>query len=412
MPFLWGMDRVVVHAPLEPVRATIQLPRSKSVSNRALVAAALAGDLSGIAHLSAADDTRTLHHLLQERPAVMHCGLGGTTLRFLLAWAAVQPDKEHVITGDARLLERPHDELALALRLLGASITRTDAGYRVKGDRLSGGRIVFRSPPSSQYLSALMLVAPTMEQPLEIAWEGTRLSQPYVAMTARVMQHYGAQVELDGGAIRVRPGSYASVPFNVPCDWSAAAFWYAIAALTGDADIHLVGTHRDGWQGDEAVAELLAEHVITTDSGEGVRLRSAPAPVPLGARGTIDLQDTPDLFQALAFTFAALGRPVVFTGLDNLALKETDRIAAVADTLRGMGVQVTVSGARFSLEGRLQCKDQPWPVYDDHRMAMALAPLALACGSIGLQHPEVVSKSYPGFWEDLKSAGFGVELHS
>jgi 3-phosphoshikimate 1-carboxyvinyltransferase len=404
------MATLTIRRPAAPIRATIELPRSKSVSNRALIAAALAGDLACIGHLSDADDTRILHRLLRERPRVMHCGLGGTTFRFLLAWAAVQRGGTHVITGDAKLLERPHDALIDALRKLGAMIERTAEGYRVDGVRSDGGTVAFDSPMSSQYLSALMLVAPLMDKGLRIAWRGTQLSRPYVEMTAQVMRHFGAEVEVGAEAITVAPGRYEAKPFDVPCDWSAAAFWYEIVALAEDAQVELVGLRKDALQGDVAVAALLGNQVTTDPTARGLLLRKYLPGVPKGIAPTIDLQATPDLFQPLAFTLAALGLPTTFTGLHNLGVKETDRIAAVAGTLSMMDVRVRRGEGALAIAGRAGIKDVAWAVRGDHRMAMGLAPLALVAGRITLRDPEVVTKSYPGFWEDLRKAGFEVDL--
>lgn len=403
------MPSITIRRPEAPIRATVHLPRSKSVANRALVAAALAGDLSCIEFLSDADDTRILHRCLREQPRVLDCGLGGTTFRFLLAWAAVQQGAEHVVTGDAKLLERPHEDLIDALRQLGAMIERTGEGYHVKGVRLDGGTIAFESPVSSQYLSALMLVAPRMDKGLRIEWQGIQLSRPYVEMTAKVMRHFGAEVDVAGTVIDVRPGRYTVKPFEVPADWSAASFWYEIVALAEDAEVELLGLRRDAMQGDQRVARLLSDRVGTTERMEGVSLRSWLPDIVKVLPPVIDLHATPDLFQPLAFTFAALGQGTTFTGLDNLAGKETDRIAAVAETLRMMDAKVIVRPAAMSVQGPLRRHEVAWSVRGDHRMAMALTPLALVFGAITLRDPEVVSKSYPGFWEDLERAGFGVE---
>lgn len=403
------MTRITIRRPDAPIRATVHLPRSKSVSNRALIAASLAGDLGCIEHLSDADDTRILHQLLRNKPRVMHCGFGGTTFRFLLAWASVQAGKEHVVTGDAKLLERPHDDLIGALRKLGAVMERTEEGYSVKGARIEGGMITLDSPISSQYLSALMLVAPHMDKGLRIEWHGAQLSRPYVEMTAKVMRHFGAEVEVGETVIEVKPGRYTTMAFEVPGDWSAAAFWYEIVALTEDAEVELVGLRRDGWQGDQKVARFLSNWVGTLDRVEGVWLKPLLPEVPKRAALAIDLRATPDLFQPLAFTLAARGQAVTFTGLENLALKETDRVAVVVDTLSMMDVRVTGRGAVVSIKGTMHAYRVPWQVRGDHRMAMALAPLALVTGSIIIEDPDVVSKSYPRYWEDLEEAGFGVE---
>ncbi|MBS1580689.1 MAG: 3-phosphoshikimate 1-carboxyvinyltransferase [Bacteroidetes bacterium] len=383
-------NSITIRRPEAPVDTAVDLPRSKSVANRALILASLAGDLACVMDPGDADDTRILLQLLRERPRTMHCGLGGTTFRFLLAWAAVQEGEEHAITGEARLLERPHDPLVDGLRRLGADIERTGAGFRVRGRRMAGGTLTLDAPASSQFVSALMLIGPCLEQGLHLQWTGRQLSRPYVEMTARAMRHFGASVELAGASIRIGKGGYRAAPLVVPRDWSAAAFWLECQALLPAARIVFPGLARDGWQGDEAAIDHWASLTATDD----------PHPV-------LDLTATPDLFQPLAFTCAALGRNCTFTGLDNLPLKETDRLAAVADALRTLGCGTRREAGTFTVDGRItNAAPPPFDPQGDHRMAMALAPLAAICEAITVLDPEVVRKSYPGFWDDLRRAGF------
>ena len=403
---------VTIRRPEAPIRARIELPRSKSVANRALVAAQLAGDLGCVRAPGEADDTRILSGLLRDRPRVLDGGLGGTTFRFLLAWAAVQEGAEHVVTGHARLLERPHADLIDALLALGASIERTPYGYRVTGKRLAGGTITLRSPISSQYLSALMLVAPRMEHGLRIEWLGTQRSRPYVEMTSAVMRHFGAEVAVGDTVIHVAPGAYRPLPFTVPRDWSAAAFWYELVGLAGDAEVLLADLGFDGLQGDAAVVELAGHLVLTDALPEGLRLRSRNV-VERGPE-CIDLLRTPDLFQPLACLFAGTEQEVSFTGLDTLAHKESDRLRDMAAALATLGVKVDRSDDGFWITPTRLGHPAPPPfaTHGDHRLAMALAPLALVTGRITLLDPEVVTKSYPTFWDDLERAGFGVEWSS
>ena len=401
---------VRITKPERPIRARVVLPRSKSMANRALIAAALAGDLSCINDPGDADDTRILHALLRDRPPVMHAGLGGTTFRFLLAWAAVQEGQEHHITGDPALLERPHTPLIDALRALGARIQHTEEGYRIHGSQVPGGEVAFDAPISSQYLSALMLIAPYFTNGLRIRWNGVQLSRPYVEMTARVMRHFGAQVDVGDTLINVKPGRYAAKPFHVPPDWSAAAFWYEVVALADDADVELIGLHRTGEQGDEAVLDLFAPLVTSEANADGIRLSRT---IEAGSDSVrIDLSATPDLFQPLAFSYAFSEIRWAFSGLTNLAVKESDRIAAVQQALLRFGVATERDDARatfrLATDRTIGSSEGTHPVHGDHRMAMALAPLALVFGAITIADPDVVSKSYPGFWKDLRQAGFGV----
>lgn len=405
------MRNVTVRRPEGPIRARVALPRSKSVANRTLLLASLAGDLSCVQEAGDAEDTVILERSLRERPRVMHCGLGGTTFRFLLAWAAVQDGQEHTITGDARLLERPHDPLLDALRTLGAGITRTAEGHVVKGRKLGGGSIAFDSPLSSQYLSALMMIAPLMKEGLRISWNGQQRSRPYVEMTAKAMRHFGARVELEERSIHVHPGPYEANELEIPRDWSAASFWYECVALAPDAEVELTGLRADGWQGDEAIARFLVPWVHTTENNGSTVLRTWTEAVDV-VQANIGLAATPDLFQPLALTYAARGADVRFTDLDNLPLKETDRLAAVANALSAFGIRAQREGSTFTIPGRPVAQGlgplagHIFDPHGDHRMAMCLAPLALVCEQIALTDADVVAKSYPHFWDDLQKAGF------
>lgn len=401
---------ISIHAPEAPVRCSIDPPRSKSIANRALVLASLAGDLSCVREPGDGWDTRILFHLLHERPRVMDCGAGGTTFRFLLAWACAQEGAEHVITGDKRLLERPHGDLIDALRGLGARIDRVGEGYHVHGIRLRGGDIILDSPLSSQFISALLLIAPGMEQGLRLRWTGLRVSEPYVHMTIRCLHHFGVEVEVEGDAIRVLPAVLRPSPIRIPPDWSAAAFWFAIVALRPGSEVMLSGLHAGGWQGDEAIARILSPRVSAGQLPEGMLLRGHTSPHALSP--VLDLTDTPDLFQPLAFTYAALGMPARFTGLHNLDLKETERLRAVRLALEQCGLHPSVENGTWTWSGDIRPRVPPHAVFtthSDHRMAMGLALLSLCTGRITLDDADVVGKSYPGFWEDLGKAGFGVQ---
>lgn len=398
---------VTIRRPEGPLHGRITLPPAKSVANRALVLATLAGDPATVADTGGADDVRILRQLLTERPHRMPCGDGGTTFRFLLAWACVQPGGEHLLTGSRRLLQRPHLPLVEALRSLGADITPAEDGFLVRGRAMPGGRITLHAPVSSQFISALLLVAPCFTEGIQLQWTGQRLSEPYVHMTAALLKHYGAHVAEDAEGIQVAPGALDNKPFTVPADWSAAAFWYQIAALAPDAVLTLQGLQADGLQGDEAAALLFRELVASRTVPDGLEIRASGSAAKDAF--TADLVRTPDLFQPLAFTMAAQGRPGVFTGLHNLPLKETDRLKAVADALCALGCATSYNGGTFTLTGRIgNLRPPPFNPQGDHRMAMALAPLALVCDSISILDPGVVHKSYPGFWEDLRGSGFCV----
>ncbi len=401
--------RVTIRRPEGSIEARVALPPSKSVANRALILAALAGDLECVKHFGEADDTRILHELLRDRPMEMHCGDGGTTFRFLLAWACVQEGEEHLITGNPRLLQRPHAPLVNALLTLGADILEEANGFRVRGKKMRGGTVALDSPESSQFISALLLVAPCFSEGIELRWTGLRLSAPYVRMTVEVLRTFGAHIAEDDVAIRVETGPLTATEMRVPADWSAAAFWFEVVAMVPKAKLVLKRLSYAGMQGDAAVLSLFLPYTYYALLDEELMLRGRSGDVPASYHA--DLTDTPDLFQPLAFTLAGLGIRAEFTGLHNLPLKETDRLKAVATALRSLGCSAEYDGGTFKLRGEItNLHPPPFDPQGDHRMAMALAPLALVCNAITILHPEVVNKSYPGFWEELKKAGFSVEF--
>lgn len=399
-------NEITITAPEGPLAATVGLPPSKSVANRALVLASLAGNLSLVHGHGDADDTRILHQLLRQQPAELHCGDGGTTLRFLLAWACVQEGRSFHITGSPRLMQRPHAALVKALQQLGAEITAVPGGFSVKGKRMHGGSLRMHAPPSSQFISALLLVATRFTDGLELQWTGMQLSRPYVHMTVELCRRFGAHVQWDQEGIAVQPGPLSGVPVTVPADWSAASFWYQAAALAPGSTIALQGLYRDGLQGDQAIEQLFAPWVHTSGQQGQLVLRSAPAGL---ANFEADLIHTPDLFQPLAFAMAGLGVKARFTGLHNLPLKETDRLKAVQQALEQLGCAATAHNGTFTIRGKVSGRaNSPFDPQGDHRMAMALAPLALVVGRITISHPEVVAKSYPGFWREMEAAGFKI----
>lgn len=432
------MPSITVRRPLGPINALVDLPRSKSVAARAAIIASMAvpggprrmGEAEPVQlkHFPTSDDSAILMRLLTERPPVMHCGMGGTTFRFLLAWAAIRPGEEHILTGDARLLERPHDALVNALRTLGADIERVPKGYRVRGRKLSGGEVTLDTPASSQFISALMMIGPMLDNGLVIHWHGPRLSEPYVMMTMTVMKEFNADSNVGfhpHRRIHVEHGGYAvpEEPFTIPSDWSAASFFYQIIATAPGARATLHHLESNSFQGDEAIRYLLKDEVETADwvdDGIGPEtlyttlVHRAMRPVREGQHA-FDLTYTPDIFPMLAITQAMLGRSARFTGLDSLPLKESDRIAGVGEALRLLGISSSAGPGWFELASDteliagLSGRSFTYDPRGDHRMAMALAPLALVCESVTILDPDVVTKSYPGFWVDLEKAAFRTE---
>ncbi|MBQ7527387.1 MAG: 3-phosphoshikimate 1-carboxyvinyltransferase [Bacteroidaceae bacterium] len=410
----------------DQLRGRIELPASKSISGRALVLGALSRSNVLPENLSDSDDTQVMLRALQTMPETIDIGAAGTAMRFLTAYLSVTPG-EHVITGTERMRHRPIGILVDALRTLGASIAyEGEEGFpplRISGrDNLEGGALTVPGDVSSQYISALLMIAPTLKNGLRLTLTGNIASRPYLDMTVSMMRDFGAKVEWQGNnTIDVRPGPYLQRPYHIESDWSAASYWYEMVALTRDAnaEVDLVGLHHDSIQGDSRVWQLFGELGVTTqyfvepDGTEVVRLRKGGG---ITCYFSCDFTHQPDLAQTFAATCSMLDVPFHLYGLQSLRIKETDRIAALKNEL-GKIVRLEEQGNELFWEGlynidnleSLPYETFAFDTYEDHRMAMALAPVCLRTGGeIQINNPEVVSKSYPAFWDDLKKAGFKV----
>ncbi|MEY3051567.1 MAG: hypothetical protein RLY31_1352 [Bacteroidota bacterium] len=365
-----------------------------------------------------------MQSLLADEGPVLDAGAAGTTFRFLTAYCSIRGGTQ-VLTGTARMKQRPIGVLVDALRQLGASISYLEEeGYPpIKiGPPLSRGtgigRLVVPASTSSQYLSALLMIAPTLPEGLRLTMEGRLVSRPYLEMTLRMMSYFGIEWRWEDDTISVEPQEYQGRPFVVEADWSAASYYYALAAMSEVCDIRLHGLFADSWQGD-AVLPGMMEHF-------GVRTEFVgDATVRLTKEGRVepvfewDFLPCPDLAQTIAVVCGALGVPALFSGLETLRIKETDRIAALQQELSKVGTYLSALPPRFSkradrqyfhLEGMADGGGVPvFDTYEDHRMAMAFATLGLL-GPVVIRQPEVVEKSYPTFWADLSNLGFQVEM--
>ena len=414
----------------------VRLPASKSVSNRALIVGALAGGGVTPLNVSDCDDTRVMVRALSGSGDGCGCGsdvgsgvgLGegevvdimgaGTAMRFLTAYFSVT-EGERVLTGTERMRHRPIGVLVDALRALGADIEYVgEEGFpplRVRGKRLKGGDLELPGGVSSQYISALMMIAPALEKGLRLTLTGGVVSRPYIDLTMRVMRAYGGSVEWEEeNVVRVNAGGYAAVPYMIENDWSAASYWYEIVALAastaGDAEVRLPGLFADSGQGDQEVMRIFERLGVETRFEEdGVALRGAGRRV---ERLEMDFVKQPDLAQTVVVTCCLLGVKFRFTGLQSLRIKETDRIAALETELRKWGY--VVHDAEDSVmwwDGEMcdEASGAAIDTYDDHRMAMAFAPGSIVRGETVVNEPGVVSKSYPGFWDDMRSMGFVIK---
>lgn len=404
----------VIHAPAASWKTSVQLPASKSICNRALILNALSYSPYEIQNLSDCDDTDVMVKALNSNDSHFDVKAAGTAMRFLTAFLSKEVG-EWTITGTERMKNRPIRILVDALNAVGAKIEYLEKeGFpplRIMGSALQGGEISLDGGVSSQYISALLMIAPLMEKGLTLHLQGKVISKPYIHLTLQLMKQYGVESEWVGSTIKVAPQSYRPLPYTVESDWSAASYWYEMMALSQQAEIELKGLFKESLQGDAAGAKLFAQLGVATDyKAGGVVLRKNGN---VCQKLIYDFVNEPDLAQTFVTTCAFMDIPFRFTGLQSLKIKETDRIEALKCELRKLGYVLTdTNGSILEWNGE-RCEPEAHPVittYEDHRMAMAFAPASLVRKEgIEIAHPEVVSKSYPHFWENLESAGFVVE---
>lgn len=387
------------------LKGKITLPTSKSESNRMLIIAACSKEKITLEGLSSAKDTQTMMRLLRTDDYELDVKDAGTTMRFLTAYRAISGQACR-LTGTPRMQERPIGILVDALKEIGCAI-----GYEKKEgyppvligpfEGQKADRIQMRGDVSSQFISALMMTAPLLPKGLEIKLLGEIGSRPYITLTAGLMHKFGASVSWQNDTIKVDPGSYSGGFHKVEADWSGAGYWYSMAALAADAALQLEGLRSDSDQADIQAVEIYRGLGVHTDfSPSGVRLTKGSVR-PLKE---IDFQDCPDLAQTVAVSYAGMGIPCVFHGLQSLRVKETDRIAALQAELAKIGAQLnTLDDNSWEL---IPSQSLPTSTriatYDDHRMAMAFAPLMFKL-DVEIEHPGVVVKSYPEFWDHLES---------
>ena len=407
--------------PPRHVDTRILLPASKSISNRALIIHALTGGNVMPENLSDCDDTKVIIRALSHRPEVIDIKAAGTAMRFMTAYLSVT-EGEHTITGTERMKHRPIGVLVDALRYLGAEIEYAgEKGFPplcIRGRQLEGGRLEIPGNVSSQYISALLMIAPVLSKGLEMKLTGGIVSRPYIDLTLHLMHQFGVSAEwTDIDSITVKPQPYRQRPYTIENDWTAASYWYEVLALTDElgSKVVLPGMLDGSRQGDSAVRYIFSLLGIKTAFAdrEADRLTDTTLtrhPCMLN-RMDYDFTNQPDLAQTLIATCPVLGIPFHFTGLGSLRIKETDRIEAMKTEMEKLGYILHAdSGTELSWEGD-RCEPAAQPVidtYEDHRMAMSFAPLAIRLGRIGINHPEVVSKSYPHYWNDLRKAGFHI----
>jgi len=392
----------------------IEIPGSKSESNRALLINALCTPAGFIKNLSSARDTERMKSLLKSSKSVIDVKDAGTVMRFLTTYFSLTNQSKQ-ITGTARMQERPIGLLVDALREIGVDIEyQAVEGYPPlsinKFTTQFTNCISIDGSISSQYLSALLMLAPTLKQGLTLEVENGATSKPYLLMTIKLMKHFGVHVTIEKNRYHVTPSAYTFRPFTVEPDWSSASYWYSIFALSNAEKLELSGYKEHSLQGDRALVELMEPFgVKTTFSANGATLTRRAKHLPQ----KIDFINNPDLAQTFAVLCAALEHGCIFTGLQTLKIKETDRIAAIKNELQKIGADFSEEGEQWTVispPGNWRSGSVEINTYHDHRMAMAFAPLACVLPQVIIESPEVVNKSYPSYWSDLESAGFNIKI--
>lgn len=390
----------------------VQIPASKSISNRALIINALSGKGVTPENLSNCDDTFVMVRALSElenQSKPIDIMAAGTAMRFLTAFLSLT-EGERVITGTERMRHRPISVLVDTLRALGAEIAYVEnEGFpplRIKGKALEGGEISLPGNVSSQYVSALLMIGPKLQKGLTLRLTGEVVSRPYIDMTLGIMREFGAEaLWTKENEITVMPIPYTPIPYYIENDWSGSSYWYEMVALTPESEVTLPGLFQKSWQGDQSVKDIFEQLGVSTTflpGNGGVRLSHTGQCV---KRLEIDMLRQPDLAQTVVVTCCMLQVPFYITGLQSLKIKETDRIAALRKELGKLGF--VIGEAEDSIlfwNGERQEADSVPAIdtYEDHRMAMSFAPCAQVLGHILINNPQVVSKSYPTFWKEFQ----------
>lgn len=389
----------------------ITITGSKSESNRSLLLKALYPDLT-IANLSNSDDSVVMEKGLEVQSGTVDIHHAGTAMRFLTAYFAVQPGADIILTGSKRMTERPIKILVDALKQIGGDISYVnDQGYpplRIKGRKITKNKVHLAANVSSQYISALLLVAPSLDAGLELTLEGEITSVPYIKMTLALLETLGVQTNFKGNTIGIAP--LQKVPKHrlvVESDWSSASYYYSIVALCQvGTTLRLSSYKENSLQGDSVLREIYTEFGVESSFDEHELLLTKVKEIPKDTVVRLDLANAPDIAQTIAVSCFGLGIACELSGLHTLKIKETDRLEALKEELGKLGASIEVSDKTLSLKSGSKIKEQvAIDTYNDHRMAMAFAPLGLRVPLI-VNDAEVVSKSYPDFWKDLESLGF------
>jgi len=419
------MKKIKIYNSKKVVKGSITLNGSKSISNRVLIIRALCDEGFDIHNLSDSDDTTLLQLLISSHSTTLNAHHAGTTFRFLTAYLALR-EGVHVLTGSSRMKKRPIGDLVEALRSIGADIVYLEEeGFpplQINAfSHQKNNCIRLSTDISSQFVSALLLVAPILPQGLRIEMQGNMVSKPYITMTINIMSVFGVEVLWEGDCLNISPQKYTPKSYFVEADWSSASYLYAIASLAEEAEIDIIGLDKNSFQGDSVIVDIFKNFGVETRF-ENQKLQLVKS------KGTVvnpyfeyNFLDQPDLAQTISVCCAGQGINALFSGLQTLKIKETDRIAALQNELIKFGVFFTKMPLKFSKNSGVEYYMQEGKVlqnsedhilietYQDHRMAMAFAPLSVFV-PLEIENSGVISKSYPNFWMDLQKLGFDITI--
>ena len=404
--------RLELKHPTKKVRAQLTITGSKSETNRLLLLQALYPHLI-IENQSNSDDSLAMHKALYSEEKTRDIHHAGTAMRFLTAFFATKENSDIILTGSHRMQERPIALLVDALNALGGKITYAkEKGFpplKIIGKQLEGGEVTLPANISSQYISALLLIAPKLTSGLRLHLEGEITSLPYIKMTLALLKRLGINTSFEGKTI--------SIPFQatiekqvqvVESDWSSASYWFSTLSLAEEGEIHLSSYREDSLQGDAVLRKIYRQLGVESDFEGNTLILKKNTRFVLPEKIELDLVEAPDIAQTIAVSCYGLGVACNLTGLHTLKIKETDRLLALEKELSKLGAIITVDDKSLQLAATQNFqRNQSIDTYHDHRMAMAFAPLGLKI-PLHINDAGVVSKSYPSFWEDMKSAGFQV----
>lgn len=406
---------ILVNCGNKDFRSEVSLTPSKSITNRVLIIQALSGKYIDIQNESTSDDSIALKNILINLSNyAIDAKESGTAFRFLTAFLSIQ-EGEYLLTGSERMKRRPVGKLVQALKSLGCEIKYTKSlnypPLKITGKKVIGGKIVVDASESSQYVSALLLIAPKFSNGLEIELVGEVMSKPYISMTISLMKYFGVEVYFENNKIVVLPGNYLARTIRIENDWSSASFWYQAAALSEGAEIHLKNLSANSIQGDSVIMDIMKQlNIDSIVSNDDIvikknLLKAAPAFF------EYDFSSCPDLVIPVAFTCAGLRIPSLFSGVRNLRIKESDRLIAIQAELFKAGCRVELLDNSFSIHPiQINNPISMFSSHNDHRMVMAEAMLSMVFNEVAIDEYAPVTKSYPEFWNHLKQAEFNFNV--